>query len=408
VTLAAALFVVELSERANVEMILEGEVLNEQMGGNPIRRSLLVRYRVMAFTTATLLIILVFAGIPLQVAAGRSQVVNVVGTLHGFLYIAYLFVAFSLTRRLGVPKWQMLLVLLAGTVPFCAFVAERKMTRRFEATTARAGHSSMQGARSLLKTRAGALRKRWISRRALLLHLEVAIVAPGCALAGWWQATRALSGNDLSWVYSVEWPIFALLAIAGWWHLIHEDPEAYRARRTRSQSGYEVIGVGIHAKEPAMLECREETRVEAATARMAMILSVLVGFELLLGIMGLLTIPITRPSGWLPARGQSVYLVHALVGLLLVIGAVALLVRVKGSGRISRLVGWIGFVGVAVAGAGGLLTEAESLVRFCGLALMSIGGVIAAFAYLIPTFLGSQRRVSSALIAEPSQEGLNA
>jgi len=104
------------------------DVETEQMD-----RSLLIRYRVMAFTTATLLIILVFAGLPLQFAAGRPELANVVGTVHGVLYIVYLIVASQLTRRLEVPKWQMALVLLAGTIPFCAFIAERKMTKRFEA-----------------------------------------------------------------------------------------------------------------------------------------------------------------------------------------------------------------------------------------------------------------------------------
>jgi integral membrane protein len=98
-----------------------------------VERSFLIRYRVMAFTTATLLIILVFVGVPLQFAAGRPEVANTVGTIHGVLYLVYLVVAFQLTQRLDIPKWQMALVLLAGTIPFCAFVAERKMTRRFDA-----------------------------------------------------------------------------------------------------------------------------------------------------------------------------------------------------------------------------------------------------------------------------------
>src|SRR5579863_1175013 len=98
-----------------------------------VPRGYLIRYRVLAFTTATLLIILVFVGIPLQLLSGRPGVVNVVGTVHGFLYLAYLVAAFQLARRLSISKWQMALVLLAGTVPFCAFVAERKLTRRFDA-----------------------------------------------------------------------------------------------------------------------------------------------------------------------------------------------------------------------------------------------------------------------------------
>ena len=92
----------------------------------------LVRYRVLAYTTAVLLIVLVFVGIPLQVAAGKPQIVHVVGTAHGFLYIVYLFTAFDLTRRLRVPLGRMILVLLAGTVPFCAIVAERKLSKLYE------------------------------------------------------------------------------------------------------------------------------------------------------------------------------------------------------------------------------------------------------------------------------------
>jgi integral membrane protein len=90
---------------------------------------LLLQYRVMAYVTATLLIILVFAGVPLQVAFGHPGVANVVGTVHGFLYLVYLYVAFALTRKLRLPVIPMLLVLLAGTVPFCMLVAERKLTK---------------------------------------------------------------------------------------------------------------------------------------------------------------------------------------------------------------------------------------------------------------------------------------
>jgi integral membrane protein len=86
----------------------------------------------MAYTTAVLLIILVFVAVPLQFAAGKPEVAKVVGTLHGYLYLIYLAVAFDLTRKLRVPLGWMLLVLLAGTVPFCAFVAERKLTKLYE------------------------------------------------------------------------------------------------------------------------------------------------------------------------------------------------------------------------------------------------------------------------------------
>jgi hypothetical protein len=75
------------------------------------------------------------------------------------------------------------------------------------------------------------VRTRWFSRRAFLLHSEFLLLVAGCLAATWWQLTRALAGNGLSWFYTVEWPAFACLGIFGWWHLIHEDAEAYRARK---------------------------------------------------------------------------------------------------------------------------------------------------------------------------------
>ena len=53
--------------------------------------------------------------------------------------------------------------------------------------------------------------------------------------ATWWQANRALGGNGLSWFYTFEWPIFAGIAVAAWWHLIHEDPEDRPRGREREE-----------------------------------------------------------------------------------------------------------------------------------------------------------------------------
>lgn len=75
------------------------------------------------------------------------------------------------------------------------------------------------------------MRRRWFSKRALLWHLLLIIIVPGCLSAAWWQAHRAVGGNTLSWGYTVEWPIFAVVAIIGWWQLIMEDPAEVEARR---------------------------------------------------------------------------------------------------------------------------------------------------------------------------------
>ena len=64
----------------------------------------------------------------------------------------------------------------------------------------------------------------WFSRRAVLLHLTALVVVPGCLALGWWQLQRALSGNTLSWAYTVEWPFFAGYGVYMWWKIVHEQP----------------------------------------------------------------------------------------------------------------------------------------------------------------------------------------
>jgi len=78
------------------------------------------------------------------------------------------------------------------------------------------------------------VRQRWFSGRALTFHVELVLFVAGCVAAAWWQASRALGGNGLSWFYTFEWPAFAIVAIAAWWHLIHEDPEDRKARKAKS------------------------------------------------------------------------------------------------------------------------------------------------------------------------------
>lgn len=91
------------------------------------------RYRIMAYVTGVVLVILCFVGIPLQVFANNLFVVNYVGTAHGILYIIYLGTAYWMTRLVGMKlaSPQTALVLLAGTIPVLTFVVERWVTRRY-------------------------------------------------------------------------------------------------------------------------------------------------------------------------------------------------------------------------------------------------------------------------------------
>jgi integral membrane protein len=93
----------------------------------------LTRYRVMAYLVGAGLLVLTLIGVPLQYAAGRSQVVAVVGPIHGFLYIIYLAMAYDLARRARFTLLQLAAMVGAGLVPFLAFVVEHRVVQRVRA-----------------------------------------------------------------------------------------------------------------------------------------------------------------------------------------------------------------------------------------------------------------------------------
>jgi len=68
------------------------------------------------------------------------------------------------------------------------------------------------------------------------LHLTLAAIVAGCAIAGMWQLGRATGGNTLSWAYTFEWPAFAIVAGIGWWQMVHDEPEERAARKQRQSA----------------------------------------------------------------------------------------------------------------------------------------------------------------------------
>ncbi len=93
--------------------------------------------------------------------------------------------------------------------------------------------------------------RKYFSWRCIGLHVLVLVLVSAFLLAGWWQYQVALGGNELSWVYTVEWPLFALYAIYIWWKLIHDESTPFdrlwaaKQRATADAEGkplYEIPG----------------------------------------------------------------------------------------------------------------------------------------------------------------------
>lgn len=95
------------------------------------------RFRFMAYLTGVGLLVLC-VGVVLKYFADQPALVAVVGPIHGFFYMVYLVFAFDLSLK---SKWRWtytLAVLVAGTIPFLSFVAERKVSAKVQTQLASA------------------------------------------------------------------------------------------------------------------------------------------------------------------------------------------------------------------------------------------------------------------------------
>ena len=88
----------------------------------------LTRYRIFAYIVGVGLLLLVLVAMPLKYFADSPGMVAVVGTAHGFLFLFYVLATLDLAVRARFTLVRTFLVVVAGTIPFVSFVAERKVT----------------------------------------------------------------------------------------------------------------------------------------------------------------------------------------------------------------------------------------------------------------------------------------
>lgn len=79
------------------------------------------------------------------------------------------------------------------------------------------------------------MRRKYFSLRAIGLHLALILWVTGCASAAWWQVGRAIGGNQLSYLYAIEWPMFAVLGVLGWLALLNMDKVTEYQERARRE-----------------------------------------------------------------------------------------------------------------------------------------------------------------------------
>ncbi|MGW5326724.1 DUF3817 domain-containing protein [Streptomyces sp. NPDC004014] len=103
-----------------------------------MKKSVLTRYRVLAYVTGVLLVLLCLSMIAKYGLdmGGAADVTRVVAIAHGWLYVVYLVFAFDLGSKAKWPVGKQLWVLLAGTIPTAAFFVERRISRELDGKVA--------------------------------------------------------------------------------------------------------------------------------------------------------------------------------------------------------------------------------------------------------------------------------
>jgi hypothetical protein len=99
---------------------------------------------------------------------------------------------------------------------------------------------------------------------AVKLHLTLVAALALCIAAFLFEVRRALGGNELSWAYVFEWPLFAVFAVYMWWTTLHQNRRRRRAAAKPKVVAPEHVDMLIkwqqHQRAMAAAEAEAEAR----------------------------------------------------------------------------------------------------------------------------------------------------
>jgi hypothetical protein len=97
---------------------------------------------------------------------------------------------------------------------------------------------------------AGRARPRWmilLRPRWLAWHAFAVLAFAGMLWLGAWQLHRAESGNELSWAYTFEWPLFAICGGYFWVRSLREELQEHKSAEAAGATGAEAPEAGVNA-----------------------------------------------------------------------------------------------------------------------------------------------------------------
>ena len=93
------------------------------------------RYRAMALAAGVMSLLLWFVELPVVYLVKNpnlTEKVKWIPFVHGYVYAFYVLTAIHFTAKARYTVKQMILFILAGTLPIASFIAERRVARQFK------------------------------------------------------------------------------------------------------------------------------------------------------------------------------------------------------------------------------------------------------------------------------------
>ncbi|RYF74885.1 MAG: DUF3817 domain-containing protein [Cytophagaceae bacterium] len=91
-----------------------------------------IRLRLVGFAEGLSFLILVFIAVPLKRIGGHPEAVQVVGPIHGLLFVMYVLTVIQAKTEYNWPLGKTLLALLASVIPGGTFYADHKIFRNLQ------------------------------------------------------------------------------------------------------------------------------------------------------------------------------------------------------------------------------------------------------------------------------------
>jgi integral membrane protein len=99
-----------------------------------MKKGVILRFRVMALLAGVMSLLLWFVELPVVYLSDNPEIaarVKWIPFVHGYVYAFYVLTAIHFAAKARYSVRQMILFILAGTLPILSFIAERRVAKNY-------------------------------------------------------------------------------------------------------------------------------------------------------------------------------------------------------------------------------------------------------------------------------------